>query len=264
MPDLNLVGRPPIAYQAALQLLTDVHTGAITAEDLLAETKRLLIVVRDEKRARMWSLLASIQMVEGAIPLAAEEIVTLVEQHLHLPNASRLPVLIVAAAYEAGGAQLGERVRPLESHNAADRQTGSIGDLEVTLIGDDQVVTGYEMKMKRVTRGDIGIALQKIQQRGTQNYIFITTDVIEPEVREYAASQYERTGGVEIVVLDCIGFLRHFLHLFHRRRSAFVEAYQQFVLDQPESAVGQPLKEAWLALRQAAEVRLDDDDEDDS
>ena len=256
-PDLNMVGRPPIVYQAALQLLTDVHSGAITAEDLLAETIRLLIVVREEKKQRMETLLAGIRTVEGAIPLSAEGIVTLIEQHLRLPNTSRLPVLIVAAAYEAGGAQLGERVRPLESHNAADKQTGSIGDVEVTLIGDDQLVTGYEMKMKRVTRGVIEIALQKIIERGIQNYIFITTDVIAPEIKDYAAGLYEKTGGVEIVVLDCIGFLRHFLHLFHRRRSAYIEAYQQLVLDQPESAVGQPLKEAWLAMRQAAEVRSD-------
>jgi hypothetical protein len=256
-PDLNMVGRPPIVYQAALQLLTDVHSGAITAEDLLAETIRLLIVVREEKRQRMQTLLASLRTVEGAIPLSAEGIVTLVEQHLRLPGSSRLPVLIVAAAYEAGGTQLGERVKPLESHNAADRQTGSVGDLEITLIGDDQVITGYEMKMKPVTRTDIDLALQKIVGLGVQNYIFITTDRIESDVKEYAASLYEKTDGIEVVVLDCIGFLRHFLHLFHRRRTAFIEAYQQLILEQPESAVGQPLKEAWLALRHASETHPD-------
>lgn len=256
-PDVNLVGRPPIVYQSAIQLLTDVSNGSITAEALLAETIRLLLVVREEQRGRMEALLAGIRTVDGAVPLSAEGIVTLVEHHLHLPNASRLPVLIVSAAYEAGGVQLGERIRPLESHNAADKQTGSIGDVEVTLIGDDQVITGYEMKMKRVTRGDIDIALTKIIKHDIQNYIFVTTDEIDASVKEYAISCYEKTGGVEIAVLDCIAFLRHFLHLFHRRRAAFVEAYQQLVMDQPESAVGQPLKEAWLAMRRAAEVRID-------
>lgn len=256
-PDVNLVGRPLIVYQAAVQLLTDVHKGAITADDLLAETIRLLLVVREENQSRMESLLAGIRTVEGAIPMSAEGIISLIEHHLHLPNASRLPVLVVTAAYVAGGAQLGERVRPLESHNAADKQTGSIGDVEVTLIGDDHVITGYEMKMKRVTKGDIDIALTKISKQNIQNYIFITTDIIDAEVKEYAAGFYQKTGGVEIVVLDCIGFLRHFLHFFHRRRNAFVEAYQQLVLDQPESSVSQPLKEAWLAMRQAAEVLVD-------
>ena len=152
-PGLNLVGKPPVVYQAALQLLTDVYDGKLSAPDLLAETLRRLIVLREEQRQRMDELLAGIKTTEGAIPLSAEQIVTLVEQHLRLPYTSRLLVLIVAAAYEVGGSQLGERIRPLESHNAADRQTGSIGDVEVTLIGDDDVVTGYEMKMKQVTKG---------------------------------------------------------------------------------------------------------------
>jgi hypothetical protein len=107
-----------------------------------------------------------------------------------------------------------------------------------------------------VTRGDIDIALQKLlRQSSVQNYIFITTGPIDREVQDYAASLYEQSGGIELVILDCIAFLRHFLHLFHRRRSAYLEAYQRLVLEQPESAVGQPLKETWLTLRQAAEIR---------
>jgi DNA adenine methylase len=62
-------------------------------------------------------------------------------------------------------------------------------------------------------------------------------------------------GGVEIAIWDCIDFLRHFLHLFHRLRLGFLEAYQELVLAEPESAVSQPLKEAFLALRRAAESR---------
>jgi hypothetical protein len=259
-PETVIAGRPPLLYKSALQLLTDVQTGAVSAEDLLAETVRSLLVFKNEQHQRMETLLAGIKTTEGAIPLSAEAIVTLVEQHLKSPRSSRLPVLIVAAAYQAAAERLGEQARPLESHNAADRQTGSIGDVEVTLVDEDQVVTGYEMKMRRVTQGDIDIALQKIIDKNISNYIFITTDVIDREVREYAAGLYERTGGIEVVVLDCISFLRHFLHLFHRIRMKFVQAYQQLILDEPDSAIGQPLKETWLALRQAAESGLEQGD----
>ncbi len=55
-------------------------------------------------------------------------------------------------------------------------------------------------------------------------------------------------------VLDCIGFLRHFLHFFHRSRIVFLNAYQELVLSEPDSAVSQPLKEVFLALRRAAEA----------
>ena len=60
-------------------------------------------------------------------------------------------------------------------------------------------------------------------------------------------------GDVEFVVLDCLNFLRHFLHLFHRLRQKYLDAYQELLLAEPESAVSQSLKEAFLALRQNAE-----------
>jgi hypothetical protein len=252
---LNLVGRPPKLYDTILKLLDAVYRGVVAADVLLAETLRWLLIVRDEKRQRMETLLAGLRTTEGAIPLSSEGIVNLIEQHFKTPNSSRLPVLVVAAAYLAASAQLGEKPLTLSSHNAADRQTGALGDIEITLVNDDQIVTCYEMKNKRVLIADIDRALQKIKgsEHQIDNYIFITTDVIEEEVKEYAASLYEKTGGIEIVVLDCISFLRHFLHLFHRLRMEFLEEYQKLVLSEPESAVRQPLKEAFLALRQAAE-----------
>ena len=51
---------------------------------------RILIQVRDEQQQRMETLLAGIRTVEGAIPLSAEGIVTLVEQHLRLPAYQQL------------------------------------------------------------------------------------------------------------------------------------------------------------------------------
>ncbi len=206
-PELNLVGRPPRLYQTMLRLLDVVCRRRVSAEDLLAETVRWLLIVRDEQRQRMETLLAALQTAEGAIPLSSEAIVRLIEQHLNCRNSSRLPVLVVAAAYQAASEHLGERVLPLASHNAADRQTGALGDVEITLLSDDAVITCYEMKDKRVTVNDISRALQKIgeSERRVDNYIFITTDVIDVEVNEYAASMYDRTGGVEIVILDCRG-----------------------------------------------------------
>jgi hypothetical protein len=254
-PDVDLVGRPPSVYAATLQLLHDVHNDRVSAEDLLAEMTRWLVIVRDERRERMRSLLAALKATPGETVLSAEGIISLVEQHLKLKRASRLPVLVVAAVYQAAQKYLGERVLPLRSHMAADKQTGALGDLEITLVDDDQVVTSYEMKAKRVTKEDLDIAVSKIAHYGTRidNYIFITTAPIEQEVAEYATTIYEKTGGIEVVILDCIGFLRHFLHLFYRIRMQFLEAYQELVLAEPESAVSQPLKEAFLAMRQAAE-----------
>ena len=253
--DIALVGRPRELYATTLQLLEDVAENRVSAESIFIEVVRILLNVRDEKQGRMASLIEAINRCKGALPLSSEAIVTLIEQHLACKNSSRLPVLIVAAAYQVAGERIGERALPLNTHNAADLQTGSIGDVEVCFIGDDNIVTAYEMKMKRITIDDIDAAVTKIARSSGRihNYIFITTDKIEPEIAKYAAKFYEETEGTEIVILDCIGFLRHFLHLFHRLRTDYLNAYQALVLAEPDSAVNQTLKEAFLALRQAAE-----------
>ena len=124
----------------------------------------------------------------------------------------------------------------------------------IRLISMQQTV--YEMKLRKVTIDDIDCAIVKIAKATSQisNYLFITTDIIDPEVSEYAKKRYEETEGTEIAILDCIGFLRHFLHLFHRMRADYLNAYQDLVLNEPDSAVSRTLKEAFLILRQAAET----------
>lgn len=126
----------------------------------------------------------------------------------------------------------------------------------MTLVGDNNAITVYEMKLKRVTIEDIDRAIQKFSDHKDRidNYIFITTDVIEERVQEYAAGIYASSGGIEVAILDCMGFLRHFLHLFHRLRTVFLNTYQDLVLNEPDSAVSQPLKEAFLVLRRTAEA----------
>jgi len=250
-----LVGRPPQVYKDAVQLLDDVARGKVSPEAVLTDAIRILVSVRDDKAARMKGLVAALKHGDDALPLPTEEIVTLLEQHLACKHSSRLPVLIVAAAYQAAEDRLGEKACVLKGHLSADEQSGAMGDVEVCLVNDESVVTVYEMKAKRVTQGDIERALQKIVGRDPRidNYIFITTGGIDDEIREYAAKMYEQTNGTEIAILDCIGFVRHFLHLFFRLRIRFLDAYQALLLAEPESAVNQPLKEAFLTLRQAAE-----------
>ena len=253
--DRELVGRPRDLYRKTLELLEDVAEQRIPADILFIEIVRILISLRNEREARLNSLLEEINRNRDALPLSSEAIVTLISQHLACRNASRLPVLVVAAAYKAAGDRLAEDIMPLNAHNAADLQTGSLGDVEICLIGENSVVTAYEMKTRRVTHGDIDVAVTKIARAPDRidNYLFITTDVIDPSVADYAETFYERTNGTEIAILDCRGFLRHFLHLFPRIRMDYLNEYQALVLDEPDSAVNPFLKETFLSLRQSAE-----------
>lgn len=256
--DVNLVGKPPQLYQAVLNLLDDVHCDRVAAEDLIAEIIRLLLIDRNQRQQRIEALVETLNTSEGAVPLSSEDIVNLIEKHMSLKGTSRLAVLVIAAAYQSAEGFLGEKVLTLQAHNAADLQTGALGDVEITLLADDEIITSYEMKNKRVTREDIDRALQKLllSSRRVNNYIFITTEPVDKEVQDYARSLYQETVGIEFVILDCISFIRHFLHLFHRLRSQFLEAYQALILAEPQSAVSQPVKEAFLAMRQAAETGM--------
>jgi len=208
-----------------------------------------------ERRKRLRILLTGVDRIPNALPLSVEDTLNVIGIHLDCKHAERLSGLAVKAAFKVAKTRLGERVLNLAAHNAADEQIGAVGDIQIRVLGDDKVVTSYEMKNKAVQRGDIDRALQKIVAQGkhVQNYIFISTEPVADDVREYGRSKYDETGGVEIAILDCVGFIRHFLHLFHRLRKDFLDQYQVLVLREADSAVSQALKEAFLALRQAAE-----------
>jgi DNA adenine methylase len=259
--DINLVGRPPQLYQFVLELLDNVYTDKIQAKEMLFEIIRCLLIIRNERQQRIDSLIKGLKTTKDSIPLSSEDIVILLEQHLKLTGTSRLPVLIIAAAYKAAEKNLGEKILPLHSHNTADTQTGVLGDVEITLLNDEKTITCYEMKEKCVNNRDIDRALQKLStlNKDVDNYIFITTDKIEETTQEYARSLYKTTGGIEFVIVDCIGFIRHFLHLFHRIRSDFLEIYQKQILEESDNSISQPVKEAFLAMRQAAEASTEND-----
>ena len=254
--DIKLESRYKEVISATIHLLDDVVTRQVRAEDLFTEIVRILIRIRDENKSRLEYLLKSMRATTGNLSLSSNDILVLIRQHLLCKNSSRLPVLIVAAAYQSVESKIGERVLSLNSHNAADLQTGALGDVEICLENDDAVVTAYEMKMKRITKSDIDLAVEKILRSSCRihNYIFITTEKIEEEYDEYATDFYEKTGGTEIAILDCYGFLKHFLHFFHRFRMVFLDHYQKLVLAEPDSAVSQSLKEAFLTLRKNAEA----------
>ena len=55
-PEANLVGRPPKLYEVILILLDNVHSGEVRPDTLLAETVRVLLVVRNERKSYSYLL----------------------------------------------------------------------------------------------------------------------------------------------------------------------------------------------------------------
>ncbi len=247
--------RPKEVYYDMMDIIEYVQKFPQYAKLILLEIIRLLFVVKSENQQRIKQLLQKINRDHGSVGLSSEAITSLLKQHLACKGSSRLPVLIIAAAYDTIKELIKETRKPLFAHNAADSQTGALGDIEIVINASEQVVTCYEMKKKKVSIDDINICVEKIlhYRNKVDNYIIITTDLIVNEVKDFAAAFYDKIG-VEIVVLDCIGFVNHFLHLFHRYRMTFLNNYQALVLAEPDSSVSQPLKEAFLNLRRVAET----------
>ncbi|MDE0119105.1 MAG: hypothetical protein OXM55_03755 [Bdellovibrionales bacterium] len=109
------------------------------------------------------------------------------------------------------------------------------------------------MKTKKIIESDIHIALEKVRKSPyLDNYIFITTEPVNETVLEMAKKSYASTG-VEIAILNCIGFIKHFLYLFYKIRMNFLDEYQKMVLKEPISAVSQELKEVFITLRKSSE-----------
>ena len=251
--DVELIGRPRDVYKDILFLLDVVNKRKITAEAILLDCIRILIKVKSENIKRLDTLMSGLKTSKDSSHLSVEEIVNLLIQHLSCKKSSRLSVLIVAAAYKSAEKHLKRKVLSLKSHTAADKQTKAFGDVEITLTDDNNVVTCYEMKTKEVIESDIHIALEKIKKSAyLDNYIFITTEPIKEAVQEIAKKSYGSTG-VEIAILDCISFIKHFLYLFYKIRMNFLDEYQKLVLSEPASAVSQDLKEVFIVLRKSSE-----------
>src|SRR3972149_4254919 len=103
---------------------------------------------------------------------------------------------------------------------------------------------------RTLARGSANLAKPLVKDQG----ILDRVEYVCRCLRNRAGARLLMSCLLEIAILDCTGFLRHFLHLFHRSRIDYLDAYQALVLAEPDSAVSQPLKEAFLALRQAAEA----------
>lgn len=218
-------GRPREVYREAARILEATQEGKADAQDVLAQMLRHLLALRDERESALTVALSA--MHSAPADLSTEDVLTLLEQHLKSRNASRLPVLLVAALYRTLGEVAGETALALGAHNAADSSTGALGDIEVVLLADPGIpVTVYEVKARAVTVGDLQIAAAKVASVASrpENYLFVTTHPVDREVSDYAHTLHARTG-VEFAVLDALSFGRYLLHFFHRFRLVFLDAY---------------------------------------
>jgi hypothetical protein len=258
--NVPLHGKPREPYDAFISLLELVQNGSLNAQELLTEVIRQLLLVKNERQQQIGSLIQRIK--DQKVNLSADSIIQILNQHLQSKRSSRLPVLLVTAAYDVARDYLHKHPKPLQPHTAADIRAGTLGDLEIEFSTHQRLAVVYEMKTRRITINDLERAAQKVAGSTIQidQYVFITTAPIDASIHGHAAYLSKQIG-IEFMVFDCIQFLKHFIHLFYELRMAFLDRYEQLLLQEPESAVSHELKQKFLELRaaaqQSAEIRND-------
>lgn len=196
---------------------------------------------------RIRSLLDRLSTLRGDTGLGTPSIVTLVVGHASLFEVP--PRLLALALYDAANG-----LRSILSIDV-DRKGFASHPMRLDLVDPLRGRTAYEMKDRPVTQGDIDLAVRKAAEAPTlpDAYLFVTTAPIDPDVADYARRRYRDTGGMEMAILSVAAYVRHVLHFLHRHRGTFLDAYQRRMLAEPDSAVRRSVKEAFLAMRHAAE-----------
>lgn len=158
------------------------------------------------------------------------DIATILEKHFTSPNSSLLPVIAIYSIYQV---LIGEVknykdivVIDLESHQASDLRTGSVGDVELKrkgrLIEGVEVKHGIEIDLSVVLR-----AKEKILKTNIERYYILTTHAncglndnrVSNVIREVYKSH-----GCQIIVNGVIPTIRYYLRMC-RNPSIFLEKY---------------------------------------
>lgn len=131
LAETGLSGRPAWLYSNLVSLLQDIQNGERPPEDYLKEVLRLLILQRKSQQQAILERLRRIESVPRE--LNTQQIWEIISAHLKMPRSSRLPVLIIAAAYDTAQESLDKRYTRLLPHTAADKPADALGDLEIEL-----------------------------------------------------------------------------------------------------------------------------------
>jgi len=163
-------------------------------------------------------------------------------------GAARLPVLALYAVYSELLIQMarfnGKRLKPLESHSAADARTGASADIEI--IGSrGELFEAVEVKHGiPVTDLKLDDLAKKIAPFGADRFYWLTTsDYCHPEeATTQKLAQLRSTLGCQIIINGVLPTLRYYLRLLEHPRAIFPH-YSKLL--KTDKAIGHEHRKAW-------------------
>lgn len=189
--------------------------------------------------ALVYLLLGQIQRRENTkIDLARPAITDIarilkyLETHVHFQykgkGASRLPVLMIHATYAVMMNEVkrysNKKLRPLESHSAADIRTGSSGDIEIEN-SDNSLFEGVEIKHNiKITEDMINDVGRKIAYYSPSRYYILTThkNCKPDESMQILLREIKERMGYQIIVNGVLPTIQYYLRLLENPGAIFV------------------------------------------
>lgn len=167
-------------------------------------------------------------------------------------GASRLPVLALYAVYSVLIDQLdrykGMSLKPLESHSAADSQTGAVGDIEIVNNDSKQVFEAVEVKHDiPISIHIIQDAAKKIMDKSVDRYYVLTTSQnCEPDDElAHAISNIKAMYNCQLIANGVIPSLKYYLRLLTDPSLVFPKYVELLVQDE---AVKHEHRDVWNKL----------------
>lgn len=228
--DKNYGGKiqPVILKEIFLQLLNNLEEGA-NAEAYLTYLLQGLILARNKH---------AIDLAKP-VSLPIHKILDLLDRHFFADykaeGAARLPVLALYAAYRCLMSETkrfeGKTLLPLESHTAADSQSGNIGDIEI----HDESGRPFEaVEVKYgipISLGIIGDAFEKFSTTQVERYYILSTaNVKEDEAAEIKneIEKIKNIHGCNVIVNGVMESVSYYLRLL-QDTSEFIANYVDLV-----------------------------------
>lgn len=221
---------PAAAGHLMLFVLNSLEEGvdkALTAKSILGVLIAGLVEERNKGKV----------LLEKPKDLSIDQLIRLLELHFftkYEKNAPRLPQLAIYAIYDcivgAMNRYEGASLLPLERMKAANRKSGSVGDIDVTF--DNRPIEAVEVKFGiPVSLDHVSEAIEKIRTASVERYLILSTAGVlseDIELIKKIQAEFRRVNGCEIIVNGVLDTIKYYLRLI-RSTSQFVIKYTTLV-----------------------------------
>lgn len=190
-------------------------------------------------------------LLEKPQNLSIDQTTALLKQHFlhgYHKNSPRLPQVAIYAIYQCilptmdryKGLDLG----PLERMKAANRKSGSVGDIDVNKSGNPFEAVEIKFQVE-INRNHVAEAIQKIKSASVQRYLILSTvgmaDGEADEIKNLTHN-FRRSNGCEIIVNGVLDTIKYYLRLIDSP-ATFINLYTALVETDPD--LGYEHRLAW-------------------